>query len=553
MVGSAAANSTLAEDDPFISFPMALQTGKTVFFSAYILLGVFLNLLLFIAICRESRLHKPSYFFLLNLSFVELIRVALCLPFYLIVSNNSDKFADHFHLCKSVSFFYTLLAYETILTLLTISLSRYSIIVHKEFYTKKLTKFVCLTVTAMTWTLAVIMAIPPIFRAGMPLEDNAAAKTIFVQIPYLERSISHDETEVNRYDNQKLDSFAIASAPYQIDSNVLPIHHQMRPEDPKPPAQLGCCHYYQITDGIGFTIVFNIVLVGVHLIHLRVFMFMRQHRKMNPTRRAPAISDNWTFFGPVAAPFVPTYMSSHLQSVVVQGVSFPQTNPLPATAPSHRVPAPQHISSYPSNSHHNNVVASAGHVNRIMMQRSTAATPHAFSSGNQRWASNAMQGLPMAAPTRHFSGGQPSQRAVMGRNGGLSMPYRDPALQRETMDSYEVGEKFTKTTYFLTCCVTLLWCPYIVINFTSVVSSEPISDNGFILATFFTFCQSLITPLACLFMIPPVGVMASEWLKTIKCMCRRRKKTSGSCRNGMDGTNQTPLYENLSQMVCSAV
>ena len=532
MSGPSASNSSNIAGD-MISLPDAVQTGKTLFFSIYFILGVSLNLMLFVAICREPKLHKPSFFFLLNLSFVEIIRVALCVPFYVIVSTSSQKFSDHYHLCKSVSFFYTLLAYETILTLLIISLSRYSIIVHKEFYTKKLTTFVCLTVTAMTWTLAVIMAIPPIFRAGMPVDENSVYTSpahFDSGQPYMAESQENLESYSGHQMSPGVDQ------PVTADQNV--------------PVSLGCCHYYQITDGVGFTIVFNIVLVGVHLIHLRVFMFMRQHRKMNPTRRAPAISDNWTFFGPVAAAFMPTSMSSQLQSVVVQGVSFPSVNPTTSSAAvPGRIMQPQTHSYHPNPT---SVAANATAINRLMIQRSANQPPQVINANARGWMSNPpIQAMPVAMPGRHPSAA-PSNRG-MSASTGVRVSDRDAIMSREAIDGYEVGEKFTKTTYLLTCCVTLLWCPYVVINFTSVVSTEPITDKAFLLATFSTFCQSLITPLACLVMIPPLGNLAADWMKAIKCQCRRNYLTRSTNGNVANRNTQTPLYENLSQMVCSAV
>ena len=325
----------------------------------------------------------------------------------------------------------------------------------------------------MTWTLAVIMTIPPIFRAGMPSKSSPGGPHGFFRQ-------SLRGTSVHEYQDEP-DRIKVAPPP-SLDESVPDEASLSAPSRP----HLGPCsfseNYFQSTDTLGFTIVFTIVLVGIHLIYLRIFIFMRQHRKMNPTRRAPAISDNWTFFGPGAAPILSSSVSSHFQSAIVQGVTSIQPTPTVAN-----LVTPAQL----------NLMAQR---NQISGNRSVGAGP------------------------------------------------RDPM---SAMDSYHLEEKITKTTYFLTCSITSLWCPYIVVVFIAVINSNPVADTAFFLATFLTFFQSAVTPLVCLIMLPPVVDLACDMLKTIKCRRRNSKNNNENPLNGNSSGN--PLYENLSEMVCSTV
>ena len=319
----------------------------------------------------------------------------------------------------------------------------------------------------MTWTLAVIMAIPPIFRAGMPSQGSSAmvGNQVMIQPPGKLIENSPPRSDVANSHDQ------LSKSHHDISRSV---------DEPRSFGQLSPCSfnngYYQTTDTLGFTIVFTIVLIGIHLIYLRIFIFMRQHRKMNPARRAPAISDNWTFFGPGAAPIISSSVSSHFQSAIFQGVATVATSGIPASS---------------------------------QMNFTSRGAAGVLTSNNS--------------------------------NG-------DPVSAREAIEGYHMEEKITKTTYFLTCAITLLWFPYTVVVFVSVFSSEPTTDTTFFLATFLTFFQSAVTPLVCLIMLPPVVDLACDLLKTIKC----RKSRKGRPNAANNGANN-PHYENLSEMVCSTV
>ena len=318
------------------------------------------------------------------------------------------------------------------------------------------------------------MTIPPIFRAGMPSKSSSGGTRGFFRQSLRGASMQEYVDDTDR--------IKVAPPPSLEESLTADA-------SPSPPSRphLGPCsfseNYFQSTDTLGFTIVFTIVLVGIHLIYLRIFIFMRQHRKMNPTRRAPAISDNWTFFGPGAAPILSSSVSSHFQSAIVQGVSSITTT---ANTTSGITSAQINLISRP-----NQMMAAAGN-------HSVARPPDAMNA----------------------------------------------------VDSYHLEEKITKTTYFLTCSITSLWCPYIVVVFIAVINSNPVADTAFFLATFLTFFQSAVTPLVCLIMLPPVVDLACDMLKTIKCRRRNSKKNDNPLNGNASGN---PLYQNLSEMVCSTV
>ncbi len=67
------------------------------------------------------------------------------------------------------------------------------------------------------------------------------------------------------------------------------------------PAEAQCSfqhRFYSDNDTFGFTLIFIAILLLVFFAYVRIFKFLRQHRRMKPITYQPARSDNWSFFGP---------------------------------------------------------------------------------------------------------------------------------------------------------------------------------------------------------------------------------------------------------------
>ena len=56
--------------------------------------------------------------------------------------------------------------------------------------------------------------------------------------------------------------------------------------------------FYRDNDTFGFTLIFIAILLLIFFLYVRIFKFLRKHRRMKPILYQPARSDNWSFFGP---------------------------------------------------------------------------------------------------------------------------------------------------------------------------------------------------------------------------------------------------------------
>ncbi|XP_078596033.1 putative G protein-coupled receptor 85 [Branchiostoma floridae x Branchiostoma japonicum] len=213
---------------------------KTVTLGVVIVASLLGNSLVLYVLYKEQGLRKPPFFLLANVSVADLVKTVFCLPFVIIAVVNDSGWDYGRPLCQVVAFFNTMLLFGVIFTHFTVSITRYIVVTHSKFHRKKLTGSVCAVLICVIWTVAIIMAFPPVFGLGT-------------------YEFIREEEQCN-------------------------FRHK----------------HYLTNDTLGFLLILSIVLFATHLIYLRLFVFMRMHRKMNPVVFVPALSHNWTFFGPGA-------------------------------------------------------------------------------------------------------------------------------------------------------------------------------------------------------------------------------------------------------------
>ncbi len=56
--------------------------------------------------------------------------------------------------------------------------------------------------------------------------------------------------------------------------------------------------FYRDNDTFGFLLIFITILLLIVFLYVRIFKYLRKHRRMKPIMYQPARSDNWSFFGP---------------------------------------------------------------------------------------------------------------------------------------------------------------------------------------------------------------------------------------------------------------
>nr|XP_033780644.1 olfactory receptor 1509-like [Geotrypetes seraphini] len=122
------------------------------------------NLLIIMTIYMDSQLHSPMYFFLCNLSIIDLsfstVTVPRALVLFLLLKN-TISFRD----CMTQLFFLHLIACAEGFHLVLMAYDRYVAICKPLHYTKIMNKRVCLLLTLSTWAGGVIHA----FAQSLPI------------------------------------------------------------------------------------------------------------------------------------------------------------------------------------------------------------------------------------------------------------------------------------------------------------------------------------------------------------------------------------------------
>ncbi|KAM6155667.1 olfactory receptor 1F1-like [Rhynchocyon petersi] len=132
--------------------PQQQQLLFVLFLSMY-LATVLGNLLIVLAISTDSRLHTPMYFFLSNLSFVDICFSSTTVP---------KMLANHIHGSQAISFpgcfmqmyFVIVFAYMDNFLLAVMAYDRFVAVCHPLHYTAKMTHRFCVLLIAGSWGVA---------------------------------------------------------------------------------------------------------------------------------------------------------------------------------------------------------------------------------------------------------------------------------------------------------------------------------------------------------------------------------------------------------------
>ncbi|XP_005083422.1 olfactory receptor 1078 [Mesocricetus auratus] len=136
-----------------------------LFLSMY-LVTVFGNMFIIVAILSDPRLHTPMYFFLSNLSFVDICFISTTVPKMLVNIQTQSKVITYAGCITQVHFF--LLFVELDNFLLTImAYDRYVAICHPMHYTVVMRYQLCGFLVLMSWVVSVLHAL---FQSLMMLQ-----------------------------------------------------------------------------------------------------------------------------------------------------------------------------------------------------------------------------------------------------------------------------------------------------------------------------------------------------------------------------------------------
>lgn len=213
---------------------------KSVSLVVVITAGVLENACVIFSIVKDRKLHRAPYYYIINLSLADLLRSVVCLPFVLASVVHGSSWQYGRAACILLAFSFTFFMFGGLFALLILALDRHLSVIHHRFHSRKLRGLMCLVLVLMGWAIAFLLAFPPVFGLGtykfIPMEARCT------------------------------------------------LEHR----------------YYRDNDTLGFVLIFLMILSLIIFLYVRIFRFLRSHRKMRPVLYQPARSDNWAFFGPGA-------------------------------------------------------------------------------------------------------------------------------------------------------------------------------------------------------------------------------------------------------------
>nr|XP_033780577.1 olfactory receptor 6M1-like [Geotrypetes seraphini] len=154
-------NETAVTDFILEGFPSSRQMQNSIFVLLFIVYVVTLlgNILIIVVICLDYRLHTPMYFFLANLSFLEINLISVFVPKALL-NLASKKNMISYAACMAQGYFYFYLSTIDFLLLSVMSIDRYTAICHPLHYSTIMNSRVCINLVLGCWVSAFFFLLP---------------------------------------------------------------------------------------------------------------------------------------------------------------------------------------------------------------------------------------------------------------------------------------------------------------------------------------------------------------------------------------------------------
>ncbi|XP_030042603.1 olfactory receptor 6M1-like [Microcaecilia unicolor] len=155
-------NETLVTEFILEGFPGSSQIQILLFVLLFVVYMATLigNILIIAIICLDYRLHTPMYFFLANLSFLEISCISVVVPkmlINLVVEKKSISYAT----CMVQGFFYFYFSATDFLLLSVMSVDRYVAICHPLHYSTIMSSRVCIYLVLGCWVSSFLLFLPP--------------------------------------------------------------------------------------------------------------------------------------------------------------------------------------------------------------------------------------------------------------------------------------------------------------------------------------------------------------------------------------------------------
>ncbi|XP_006150874.2 olfactory receptor 7A10-like [Tupaia chinensis] len=150
-------NDTQISEFLLLGFSEELELQPLIFglFLSMYLITVIGNLLIILATISDSHLHTPMYFFLSNLSFVDICFTSTTIPKMLVNIQTQSKVITYAG-CITQMFFFTLFAGLDAFLLTVMAYDRYVAICHPLNYMVIMNSQLCVLLVLTTWIMSVL-------------------------------------------------------------------------------------------------------------------------------------------------------------------------------------------------------------------------------------------------------------------------------------------------------------------------------------------------------------------------------------------------------------
>ena len=128
-----------------------------LFLLMYLITG-FGNLLIILAVSSDSHLHTPMYFFLSNLSFVDICFTTTTI-LKMLINIQSQRKAISYEGCISQMYFYMLFAVLDDFLLTVMAYDRYVAICHPLHYTVIMSPRLCGLLVLLSWIISTLLSL----------------------------------------------------------------------------------------------------------------------------------------------------------------------------------------------------------------------------------------------------------------------------------------------------------------------------------------------------------------------------------------------------------
>ncbi|XP_050791413.1 olfactory receptor 6M1-like [Gopherus flavomarginatus] len=163
-------NGTRVTEFILIGFPSPREVEIVLFMLFFIIFVVVMigNSIIITLICTDNRLQSPMYFFLCNLSLIEILMTMTVVP-KMLENFLSERKTISFYGCLAQSYFYFLLGISEYVLFAMISLDRYVAICYPLSYGTIMNGKVCIWLVVGSWMGGFFsILVPTMIKLGLP-------------------------------------------------------------------------------------------------------------------------------------------------------------------------------------------------------------------------------------------------------------------------------------------------------------------------------------------------------------------------------------------------